>query len=245
MASKRKQAEIDAPSCKTLEQCMFRVVKQDPTALVKAEPEESQSSKTVTSSLAASSAPEHPTAELPTGPSTTEPSDGEEIPARQPEPMAKAQQIAKAPKDRASQLPADFQQRSAAYNKFAYNLKQCSSKVQAVWKKKGAMGEDQLQEFMSTIAKTKRGQVPEEWLRTFEKVVDIKESGEEGGWEPWRQVAAKTGEEELKAMLKSGTVTSLVSLAQFLAIMGSCDVRCAICDSNLVKKNRCDSKQLL
>ena len=102
-------------------------------------------------------------------------------------------------------MPEQFRGRNVAYNKFAYNLKQCDSKVQALWRKKGSMQEDQLKEFMTTIASTQRGHVTEEWLNNCRNIIDIKESGEEGGWEPWRQVAALTGEEELKAMIKITT----------------------------------------
>eukprot|EP00974_Lingulodinium_polyedra_P020273 1959438-Lingulodinium_polyedra.AAC.1 len=62
------------------------------------------------------------------------------------------------------------------------------------------MNEEQMREFVQTVAAARQGVAPDEWFTNMQRAVSMKGTGELAIWEPWRQVAARTGEEELKAM---------------------------------------------
>eukprot|EP00974_Lingulodinium_polyedra_P047459 4555372-Lingulodinium_polyedra.AAC.1 len=60
-------------------------------------------------------------------------------------------------------------------------------------------------EFTQTVAAARKGAVPDEWLTHTQRAVNTRETSQLAIWEPWRQTTARTGEDELKTTVKSGT----------------------------------------
>jgi len=94
------------------------------------------------------------------------------------------------------------------YNKFAYRLKGAPQDVQAMWesllKTKNQVAID---EFFVSILKHKKGCLPDNFLKSLKEINDVTETGDEGGWYPWKEIAEKEGHDALIEMVTAGTVT--------------------------------------
>jgi hypothetical protein len=84
--------------------------------------------------------------------------------------------------------------------------------VQSHWKsiqkgvKDGTANAQELAEFVDTVITSKGGNFEEEFLARCRTVADTTETGEEGGWIPWKEAADKEGEDCLLEMVQAGTV---------------------------------------